>query len=332
MPRNEHLVDDEPAPPPKKKRRFGSDHVERALLIASLILFGMAIKFTLSLGRVQPGKSKGLASMEIVWVELASEVEPQAYDSSVELRIPLAERGLGHPLKPFVVVLRGPWGFGSVEMDKVILALGSPVRRGPGYLVYELGDGKIRLGALFNAGRLDTLYLTPAPAGEKPSAWGLTPRQIQEEALQLEPPAGQKDPCRRQVAPARGLFYVACGEGEPSIPAVYIQRVTPEFRNPPHLRGITGPPPAPAEPWTAAEYDRLLAHYRESARLKQRALSAGHASLHFWKFETARLLVEAGRAKEAAKPMREAIGALSAMLGPDHEDVAAMRLWLPKSR
>lgn len=332
MPRNEPLVDNESAPPKKKKRRLGSDKVERAILICSLLLFGMAIKLSLDLGgRPRPGKSN-IASMEIVWVELASEVEPEAYDSSVELRIPLAERGLGHQLKPFVVVLRGPWGFGGAEMDKVILALGSPVRRGPAYLVYELGDGKIRLGALFNASRLDMLYLTPNPGREKPSVWGLTQRQLGEGALQLEPPVGQKDPCGRRVAPARGMFYVTCGEGEPDIPAVYIQRVTPEFRNPPHVLGITGPPAEPPEPWTAAEYERLLAHYQESLRLKQRALSAEHASLQFWKFETARLLVEAGQTKQATKPMREAIDVLSTKLGRDHEDVVAMRLWLPKSR
>jgi hypothetical protein len=331
MPRNEHLVDPEAAPPPKRKRRFGNDNVERALLLASLVLLGMAIKFSLLGGHVWLGRGKG-ASMEVVEAELASEVEPETYDSSVELRIPLAER-VGLQLKPFVVVLRGPWGFGSVEMDKMVLALGPPIHRGSGYLVYELAEGKIRLGLLFNASRLDTLYLTPTPDREKPSVWGLTPRQITGESLQFEPPAGSpKDPCGRRVAPARGLSYVTCEEGDPSIPAVYIQRITPEFRNPPPLRGITGPSLEPAEPWTPQEYERLLAHYQESSRLKQRALSAEHASLQYWKFETARLLVEAGRKKEAAKSMREAIDALSTTLGRNHEDLVAMRLWLPKSR
>lgn len=329
MPRNEHLADPDPAPPPKKRRRFGSDNAERALLLACLVLLGMAIKFSLLGGRVGLGKGKG--SMEVVSVELASEVEPETYDSSVELRIPLAER-VGFQLKPFVVVLRGPWGFGSVEMDKVVLALGPPIHRGSGYLIYELAEGKIRLGILFNARRLDTLYLTPTPDREKPSVWGLTPRQIAAESLQFEPPAGRKDPCGRRVAPARGFSYVACEEGDPSIPAVYIQRITPEFRNPPHLRGITGPPPEPAEPWTREEYERLLAHYQESSRLKQRALSPEHTSLQYWKFETARLLVEADLKKEAAKPMREAIDVLSTTLGRDHEDLVGMRLWLPKSR
>ena len=342
MPHNVHLVEEESTPAKKKRRRFASDKMERILLILSILLFGTALKFTLSLAgsRDRVGKSGRLPTLDIVWVELASEVEPEGYDRSVELRIPLAESGPGRPLKPFVVVLRGPWGFGVTGMDKVVLALGVPARRGPGYLIYDLAEGKIRLGALFNASRLDTLYLTPnpCPAGqpdcEKPYAWGLTQRQITGEALQTEPPAGKGEPCGRLSAPARGVSYVACPAedrpDEPAVPAVYLQRVTPEFRNPPHIRGVSGPPKEPVTPWTQPEYERLLAHYQESLRLKQKTLSAEHASLQFWKFETARLLAEAGQAKQAARPMREAIDALTASLGREHDDVAAMRLWLPR--
>jgi hypothetical protein len=332
MPRSsEHLVEEEEdAQPKKKRRRFASDKVERLVLVGSLVLIIAAIKLTISLAgdRLNFRNVNQVRGLDIYWVELASEVEPPGYDDTVELRIPLAERVKGGPPKPFVAVLRGPWRFGVTEMDKVALALGPPLRRGPGYLVYDLEDGKIRVGALFNANRLDTLYLTPI----KPYEWTVTKRQIESEALQWEPPEGKSQPCGRLAAPARGFSYVACEGDELPVPAVYVQRISPEFRNPPHLRGLQGPPEEPLPPWSPEEYERLLAHYQESLRLKQKTLGPEHASLDFWRFETGRLLLEAGRNKDAAKSIREAMDALSARLGRDHDDVAAMRLWLPKRR
>jgi hypothetical protein len=348
MPRTEHLVeeDEEQAgeQAKKKKKRFlASDKLERALLILSAGLFIAAITFTMpKLKQVKVGDSGKLRGLEIVWVALGSEVEPKGYDPLVELRIAMAERGPLNQLKPFVIVLRGPWGFGVSDIDRVALALGPPVRRGPGYLMYDLYEGKIRLGALFNGGRLDTLYLTPnACPVEEPEckdtyAWGLTRRQIAGEDLVLERPAAKNQPCGRLTAAGRGFYYVACPAGEsfdePGIAAVYIQRITPEVRNPPHILGITGPTQQSAAGWTKSEYDRLLEHYAESTSLKQRVLGPESTALQFWKFETARLLLEAGRAKDGAAAMREAIDALSKRLGTDHEDLAAMRLWLPKTR
>lgn len=333
MPRSsEHLVEEEEedGQPKKKRRRFASDKVERLVLVGSIVLIVVAIRITISLAgdRLKFRNSKLTGGLDVYWVELASEVEPPGYDDAVELRIPLAERVKGGSPKPFVAVLRGPWGFGMAEMDKVALALGQPLRRGPGYLVYDLEDGKIRVGALFNANRLDTVYLTP----NKPYEWTVTKRQIDSEVLQLEPPEGKNQPCGRLTAPARGFSYVACEADGLQVPAVYVQRISPEFRNPPHLRGLKGPPEERLPPWTPEEYGHLLAHYQESLRLKQKALGPEHASLDFWKFETGRVLAEAGRNKDAVKSIREAIEALSGRLGRDHDDVAAMRLWLPKGR
>jgi len=343
MPQNVRLVEEEREDQPKKKkRRFASDKMERIILVACVLFLLAAIRITMSLaGPRLGGNTKTVNTLEIVWVELSSEVRPPGHDSSFELRIPLAERIPGAGLKPFVVVLRGPWGFGAAAMDNVALALGAPLRRGPGYLVYDLADGKIRLGVLFNGATLAALYLTPNPCPadqpncEKPYAWGLTKRQIHGEALQPEAPAKDRS-CGQLSASGRGFYYVACpvdGQtDEPAIPAVYVQRITPEFRNPPHIRGMTGPPKDPPAPWTQPEHERLLAHSEEARRLAQRALSPGHPSFEFWKFEMGRLLLDAGRPKDAIKPMREAIDALSASSGRDHDDVAAMRLWLPKSR
>jgi hypothetical protein len=345
MPHSEPVLtpeDPEQSPPPKSKRWLSSEKMERITLAVAFVMIAAAIHFTLRGPRTSTGDGN-LDILEILNLGLVSQVEPKHYDPSRELRLAVAEYDEKGELRPFVMILRGPWDFGTAEIESVALALGQPKYRGDGFLLYDLAEGKLRMSVLFSAQRLDTIAVAPNPCPDgqpecdRPRSWGITKAQIADEALVWEPAKQTEQKCGTLEAAARGLFYDACPAVTPPadtpIQGIYVQRLTVPVRNPPHIRGVSEPGRvgvAPADDQPAEEdYARLLAQFVKAGELKAGLLGPQHSSVHFLRFETGRMLAGGGRGPQGAEVMLGAIQVLEPTLGKDHPDVLAMRTWLP---
>jgi hypothetical protein len=344
MSRSDHLAlpeDPEEGQQPKKKR-FGNEKVERIMLVVAIVLMGAAIKLYMGDRRVETGESR-IDILTILQYGLASEVQPKNYDPNRELRLAAASVNDQGRLEPFVMVLRGPWAFGTAEIETVALELGQPKYRGSGYLIYDLADGKIRLTLLFNTQRLDTVAVAPnpCPKGEPecahPYRWGVTQAQITDESLQWDPPKATDEKCGILGTASLAIYYDACPDllppKNPPVRGIYVQRLTAEMRNPPHIRGV--PEPGLSESAAARtelgdpDYQRLLAQFGRASDLKDRALGPEHSSGQFLKFERGRMEAQTGHLAEGGKTMLEAIQTLEKTLGKQHPDLTSMRAWLP---
>jgi hypothetical protein len=213
----------------------------------------------------------------------------------------VSEQGPAQHGSPVAARLRGPWTFGLATLDDAAALLGSPARRGLGYLQYTYAEGRLRVTLLFSAGRLDTIVLEPSDSRDQ---------------VRLAEPLPDS---------SSSTYYVD--------QAVYIQRLTREVRNPPAVRGVQ--PAGAARParqpgQLAAEYDRLAAHFRQALRLREQALGAGHTAVEFLRFELGRLQLGASGANEGRRLIGDALATLAPRLGADHPDVEAMRSWLRK--
>jgi len=333
-----HLEPEAEGQPGKKKRRYNFDKVERIILIAAVVLIATAVRYVSKRGSVDLGHGD---TLRMIKQELASQIQPKQYNSSTELRLPVAEVQPDGRLEPYVILLRGPWSFGTAEIETVAVELGRPARRGAGHLVYDLEEGRVRLTLLFNAGRLDTMTVAPnpcrgtAPPCERSYEWAIRQRQILDEGLEPGPAKEAGEPCGMLEAASRGIYYAACTAPgrpqEPSVAAIYVQRATERVRNPPLYRGVSRPQAtrveAAAEDLPEDVYTRLLGHYREALQIKARVLGASHSSIRFLEFEAGRMQAEAGRAPEGREAMLAAIEAVKPKLGLAHPDVVAMQAW-----
>ncbi|HYM10603.1 MAG TPA: hypothetical protein VEU62_07720, partial [Bryobacterales bacterium] len=264
---------------------------------------------------------------------------PEPYDPQQELRIQVSEYTPDNRLEKIMIVLRGPWAFGSSLMDSASLALGNPAHRGRAYLLYELSGGRVELTLLFNVGRLGTIVLAPNACGpdavtcQQPYRWGLSKDQTEKLSLTYEPPPESSADGMFQDSAAGITYLVRPAEGrqdEWQVRAIYVQRNTKEVANPTLVRSIGDPDLKQTDhqpSLSELQYARVLEKFRQGIAFRQRSLGPENSWVLYQEFEMGRMQIESGHAEDGRTVILVVVGVLERRLGPKHPDVLAMRAW-----
>jgi hypothetical protein len=342
MARYERLVHDEPEdetqPNKKKKKKRPFDKLERVILITSAALFLTSLYHFgfLHTGGLKTGRGHfpAFQFLKFPWPDL-----PEPYDPDRELRIQVSEYTPDNRLEKIMIVLRGPWAFGSSFMDSVSLALGNPAQRGKAYLLYELNGSKVELTLLFNVGRLGTIVLAPNACGPdaancpQPYRWGLSKDQTEELSLAYDPPPESNADGMFQDAAAGITYVVRPVQGrleEWQVRAIYVQRNTKEVANPTIVRSIADPDPKqtdPQPPLSDSQYARVLEKFRQAIAFRERSLGPENSWVLYQEFEMGRMQIESGHAGDGRTVILAVAGVLERRLGSKHPDVLAMCAW-----